>query len=416
MHVLHITPSLFCPASGLAVAVRGTASGLRAAGVDVTVASLREDDVDEDADFTCFLAERSRCPGLATWGYSSQLRKQIEAAFAVPPDIVHAHGLWLYPQELARTLAARWRRPLVVSVHGMLEPWAHGHHGWRKRVVWMFSTRRTVATARALIATSEQEAGHLRTLNTRYPVVVIPLAVSVPKWVQARSDGGPVGRLGDKAVGLSGALTARLPDRPTGQRTALFLSRMHPSKGLLLLVEAVARVRPRGWRFVVAGPDENGHTAAVRRKARHAGVMDWFEFRGAVHGDDKWRLYQSADMFVLPSYNENFGLVVAEALAAGLPIVTTTSTPWGEVRSRNCGWICEPTVAGLAAALAEACACPDEVLVRMGAAGAAWVRQAFAPEENARRHLELYERLRMTEAVELRTSRISRIGMQKRLT
>jgi glycosyltransferase involved in cell wall biosynthesis len=395
MRVLHITPSLICPASGLAVAVSETVVGLHKAGVDVTVASLREPaGACTDIELPCLLAERSGVPGLAAWHYSRQLRPMIEAALITPPDVVHAHGLWLYPQWLAARLARQWNRPLVITLHGMLEPWRRQHHGWRKQIMWRLSDQRTIAAATVLIATSEQEASNLRELGVRPPVVVIPLGVRWPEREGGGSDGRAVERLDRPTVGLLDRQTAGPSDRQTGTpRTALFLSRIHRSKGLLLLVEAVARLRPPGWRFVIAGPDEGGHVAEVSRQIQHAGVSAWFTFRGAVHAAEKQSLYESADLFVLPSHNENFGLVVAEALAAGLPVVTTTGTPWGELPQRGCGWICEPSGASLTKVLAEAMACPDETRRQMGARGAAWVRQDFAPEENARRHVALYQEI-----------------------
>src|SRR5208282_2025230 len=124
-------------------------------------------------------------------------------------------------------------------------------------------------------------------------------------------------------------------------RTVLFLSRIHPKKGLLDLVEAWAGIqRPEAggqwsavggqpkWRVVVAGGDENGHLAEVKAEIRKQKLESSFEFIGEVADEMKWDLYQSADLFVLPTKSENFGIVIAEALACGVPVITTRGTPW----------------------------------------------------------------------------------------
>jgi glycosyltransferase involved in cell wall biosynthesis len=173
----------------------------------------------------------------------------------------------------------------------------------------------------------------------------------------------------------------------------LFMSRLHPSKGLLMLVDAIAQLRPTDWQVTIAGPDEAGHRQEVENYASRHGVSDWFEFIGDVQGGDKWSLLKSADLFVLPSHSENFGLVVAEALYAGVPVVTTSATPWQKVEEYRCGWICQPEVDDLTRVLGAALKCSDDVRREMGARGARWAREEFAGGKSVAKHVELYERV-----------------------
>jgi glycosyltransferase involved in cell wall biosynthesis len=237
----------------------------------------------------------------------------------------------------------------------MLEPWSLRHRAWKKRLAWWGYQGRDLRGAALLHATSYMEADNLRALGLRMPIAVIPNGVEVPSAL------------------------ARAAHRPEErQRTALFLSRVHPKKGLLNLVAAWAAVRPPGWRVVVAGNDEGGHADEVAAAARAAGVGDAFVFAGQVEGEAKARLLVEADIFVLPTHSENFGIAIAEALAWELPVITTTGTPWAGLVSERCGWWVETGVDPLVGALREALALPDAERSAMGARGRAWVTRDFS--------------------------------------
>ncbi|MFA4943143.1 MAG: glycosyltransferase [Lentisphaeria bacterium] len=394
MRILHLTPSLCDATSGLAGAVRGMCGALAKADVEVTVAAIHNPDRDKPpplADYPCILATPSRLPILRQWLYSRELHRQLEATFAAkPPDLIHLHGLWLYPQWLGRQLALRWNIPYVLTLHGMLEPWRFRHHAWKKAPAWCLADRQVVRDAALLHATAPAEAENLRARGLRNSIAVIPLGIAFPESaIQSRGTvpggtcrPGAFAERGRSAHFSGGAVPSGKGFSWSGGApatfTALFLSRLHPSKGLPLLVAAVAKTRPTGWRFVIAGPDEGGHQAAIMRLARQAGVADRFEFVGPVVGEAKWRLYAAADLFILPSFNENFGLVVGEALACGVPVLTTMATPWTELAEKGCGWVCEPTTDALATALQQACNTSVAERQAMGESGRAWVRTTFS--------------------------------------
>ena len=142
-------------------------------------------------------------------------------------------------------------------------------------------------------------------------------------------------------------------------------------------LEAWKRVRPDGWRMRVIGPEEDGHRAALQSTVKRAGLAESWSFEEALEGQAKWRAMADADLFVLPSHSENFGIVVAEALACGTPVITTTGTPWAGLREHDCGWWVEPTVDGLEKGFREALARVGEY-PQMGARGGAWVEREFA--------------------------------------
>ncbi|HQC73212.1 MAG TPA: glycosyltransferase, partial [Candidatus Competibacteraceae bacterium] len=221
------------------------------------------------------------------WPFRRLLHQQIQIQ---RPDILHDHGLWLPSNHYAAEAARQYRIPLMIQPRGMLEPWAIQHKGGKKRLALALYQRRDLATARVLVATAEQEYVNLRALGLRQPIAIIPNGVPLPD---------------------SDAVLAR-PPRPAGApRTVLFLGRVYPVKGLLNLIDAWARVRPTGWRLQIAGPDEAGHLVEVLARARQAGASEAVDYVGAVDGAAKSALYRSADLFVLPSFTENFGVVVA---------------------------------------------------------------------------------------------------------
>jgi len=272
-----------------------------------------------------------------------------------PVDMLHFHGLWLRVGHDCAKWAQRNSVPFVLSPHGMLEPWALNHRKWKKRLAMMLYQRRDIDSAQALHACSHQEAEGIRRLGFKQPIAVIPNGVELPQLpAAAECEGGKVGKVG------KGENTTK---------TALFLSRIHPKKGLLMLLDVWAELAPKGWRLCIAGNDDGVHLQEVAQKVKELGLVDVVDLPGPLFGDAKEAAFRSADLFVLPSYSENFGIVVTEALAYELPVLTTTGCPWRELQSRDCGWWVDPNHAGLKEALQTALAAEPEELTAMGKRG-----------------------------------------------
>ncbi len=284
------------------------------------------------------------------------------------PDVVHDHAAWLSSNHAV----ARASRGLVrvVSPRGTLQPWSMRHKAWKKWPAWWLYQRRDILTASALHATAPIEEQELRRLGYQGPIIVLPNGVEPPS---------------DEPV--------RARDRANGERTAVFLSRIHPKKGLPMLIDAWARIRPTGWKMLVVGPEEVGHRAELLAQLDRAGLREAWSFEGEQQDDAKWRTLQSADLFILPSYSENFGSVVTEALVVGVPVLTTTGTPWQELVTRGSGWCVEPTVDAITVALREALETPLSELAAMGRRGAEWARGSFQWQAIGRQMLEAYRSL-----------------------
>ena len=288
-------------------------------------------------------------------------------------DVLHDNGIWLPHNHQLAVVATRHHIPRVVSMRGMLEPWALSHKRLKKWLAWRLYQRRDLQRAQLLHTTAAPEARNMESFGLGVPVWMIPNGVDLPKIEQQKPT----------------AKRARDP----GQRTALFLGRIYPVKGLPMLVEAWARVRPQGWRLKIAGPDEAGHRAEVERAVSVAGLNEVVSFLGPIEGEAKSGTYFNADLFILPSYSESFGMAVAEALAHELPVLTTKGTPWPELAARGCGWSVDLTVDGIAQGLSHATSQELAALQAMGAKGRAWVAADFAWDAIAHRFLAAYERL-----------------------
>jgi glycosyltransferase involved in cell wall biosynthesis len=305
------------------------------------------------------LAAHLRASGL-------KVSRSSEQAASGLPDCVHLQGMWS-PQLAAKFLA--WVKrgvPCVVSPHGMLDPWAMSHKWLKKKIAWHLYQKRMLDRAVLLHGASERETVYFKTLHLKPPGVLIPWGVSLSPVRSKRTSAG-------------------------GSRIALFVGRVYPVKGLPMLVEAWARVRPPGWKLKIVGPDEAGHRSEVENVVGKTGLDAVVEFAGELTGSAKSAAYENADLFILPSYTENFGMVVAEALAHSLPVLTTTGTPWSLLPERGCGWWVSPTVDQIAHALSAATALDHETLRAMGARGREVVACEFGWRQTALKMKEAYQ-------------------------
>lgn len=267
-------------------------------------------------------------------------------------DLIHLHGIWSPMLVVAALIARKRHIPFVISPHGCLEPWALSYKRPKKLLALKTYQGLILRLASMFVATANQELESIRLLGLRQPVAVIPNGVDIRP--------------------------APHRDAHVGIKTILFLSRVNPKKGLLDLVEAWAIARRPGWRIVIAGGDEDGYRTKVEALIREKALQDDFEFVGFVEGVRKQACFDAADIFILPTYSENFGIAVAEALANELPTITTTGAPWQDLVEYQCGWWVEPGVQGVSDALNMALDCDSDKLRLMGVRGRRLVIEKFS--------------------------------------
>ena len=362
MRILQVVAGV-APGGGVAESVPRLCLHLQRLGHEVTLATLAgevSEAVREAVHGGVRLVQYKRT-GLAafwfSWRMLRELREECRGA-----DVVHVHSLWTFPVWWGCWCAAREGKRLVVSPRGALDPVRLAHSAWKKRLVgWI--DRRCVGWADAVHATSEMEAQWCR------------------RWMGEEQCGGEEGdRLAHEPAqdgkvvvvpnGVaypSGELRGAEGEREV--KRVIYLGRKHPLKGLDLLEAAWEQVKRPGWELRVYG----------------VGLAD-----GLVEGESKWRVLREAELLVLPSRSESFGIVVAEALAVGLPVITTKGAPWSELEECGCGWWVEVSVAGLVAALEKAMMLSCKERRVMGECGRRLVQERYAWPVVAERMAAVY--------------------------
>jgi glycosyltransferase involved in cell wall biosynthesis len=307
VRVLHVTSSLDPRAGGTTTALSALAHAQMDAGLTVTLASTFA------ADFKPDVVERLRALGMDVHlvgpnrrqlayhpGIARMLGPLIESA-----DIVHVHALWEEIQHRASRLARRFNRPYLFTPHGMLDPWSLSQRRLKKQIYMAVRLRRDLVRASALHFADERERDLAAALKLSTPALVEKHIIDLSEF---------------QTLPPRGQFRARHPqlaDRPI----ILFLSRLHPKKGLDLLIPAFAKLKHKDARLVLAGPAEPQYQKQLTGLAQAHGILDRVLFTGMLYGTDRVAAMADADVFILPSRQENFGIVVIEALASGTPVV-----------------------------------------------------------------------------------------------
>ena len=369
MRVALVTPDLRRASGGPAVSVIQLAEALAREGADVELHTAGE------APRPC-AARLSILAAPSAWprrlGRSPELRAGLLASTA---DVIHANGLWMLPLRHACQAAQRRSVPLVISPRGMLAPWALRRSPLRKRLAALVVHPGAFQAAAGWHATAEMEEQDIRAFGLAQPVCVAPNGIAA-----VEQDPEPV-----RLHYLDAAQALR------GKRILLFYSRFHSKKRIRELLRDFAGLAPRhpGWHLLAVGIPEEYSVESLRAEARHLGIE---HVTTILDGSRAPAPYALADLFILPTHSENFGQVVAEALAQGVPVLTTTSTPWGRLDAVGAGRCVALT--DMPRTLGELMAVSRDRLREMGARGREWVLEEFDWGATARRLLDFYESLR----------------------
>ncbi|HEX5281082.1 MAG TPA: glycosyltransferase [Micropepsaceae bacterium] len=368
MRAIHVIAGLRPIDGGPAYSVPRLCESLALAGAEIELMSVSE--TGASCTRTGQIRERRFAwdypdiPVLRALRASSDMSRNLRCE-ARAADVIHNHGMWLLPNVYAGREGARAKRPLVIAPRGMLSPAALSFSAWEKKLFWRLLQARANATAACYHATSDQEVQEIRAFGISAPVAVIPNGIDVEESPKSH--------------------------QPAKPRTVLTLGRIHPKKGLETLLRAWQRVessRPE-WRLRIVGPSEGGHDVQLKKLAADLGLAR-MTIEDAVYGVEKARVYREASLFVLSTLNENFGMTVAEALAAGVPVVATKGAPWKGLEEQRCGWWVDGQAESLATALLRATAMPERELLTLGERGRAWMKRDFSWAHVATEMLQLY--------------------------
>jgi glycosyltransferase involved in cell wall biosynthesis len=278
-------------------------------------------------------------------------------------DILHVHALFSHLSSAAMSFARRQGIPYILRPLGILEGYSLGRSAWKKRAFLALFDGANIRGASAIHLTSRLEE-EVSLIPGTAPKWIVPLGVDMPSCPPAAGIGDPP--------------------------QIVFLSRWHEKKRIEMLIEALRELRDLDWHLVLAGAGETELTARIHSLIRKHGLETRTSFPGFVAGPEKVQLLREADLFVLPSASENFGIAAAEALAAGVPAIVSRHVALAdEIESARAGWICGDDAGLLAAALREALGDPDERR-RRGQGAAQLARSTFSWKSCAERLIAGY--------------------------
>ena len=364
MNVIHVVPRIDEEASGPAYSVPALCRALALGGDRVSLFVTIAPPAPVHPGFELRVCPVSRFfPRLY---FSPSLRQALREA-APTADIIHNHSLWVMPNVYPAWAVRGTRCRLVTSPRGTLSPVAQRRSRWLKRIMWLLAQGRAVRDSVSFHATTEAEFHAIRGVGLRAPVAVIPNGVDLP------------------------ALPPFPPPGPR-RRRLLFLGRIHPIKGIDLLLRAWRNLQRSApdWELVLVGPDNDGYLAEMSALSRELG-LERVHFPGPAYGPRKSEAYGQADLLVLPSRTENFGLTVAESLAHGLPAIATRGVPWPGLEKHDCGWWIEGSEGALTECLREAFSLSPEALRARGLRGRAWMERDFGWPEIGRKMHATYQ-------------------------
>lgn len=289
-------------------------------------------------------------------------------------DIIHIHGLWSGLLHRAACYARHNKIPVVWSTHGMTAPWAMRHKLWKKLPAWLLYQKRDLKKAAAIHCTTDLEVEWNKSLGFEN-CFVAPLGTNENQFHSPNPTRNS----------NTTPLTATAP-----HYTLLFVGRIYPVKGLVNLIRAwgIAMrqlsvscspfpVPHSNWKLRIVGPDQAGHQADLEALVRELGLGDSVEFPGPKFGDELSAEYENCDCLVLPSFTENFGATIVDALAHGKPCIASTFTPWKVLQERGCGWWVSNEPNKLATAIQEMIDAGDENRCKMGLLGRKLVDEKY---------------------------------------
>lgn len=299
--------------------------------------------------------------------YSSELKNTLDSCKF---DLFHGNGLWQYPVHSMVKAALIKNKPYIISPHGMLRPWALERSKLKKKIALKLYQRRDLVNASCLHATSQIEALEMKDLGFKNPIAIIPNGIDLSEH--------PI----------------RFKKFQSSQKTILYLSRIFPKKGLEELITAWSQVEKNNrqdWKIKIAGNGEEKYISELKSLITEKNLDNDIEFIGPKFGKEKAEAFNIADLFVLPTHGENFGMAIAEALACGVPVITTKGAPWEELNTHNAGWWIDIGVEPLVKVLTEAMKLNDNERMQMGLNGRKLVEENYSIDSVAQKMIQLYE-------------------------
>lgn len=299
--------------------------------------------------------------------YSYELANELDS---IQSSLFHIHGIWQIPVHQMAKIGRQRKIPYVISIRGMLEPWSLTQNQIKKKLAMLLFQQKDIKKASCLHATGLMEVKSIRKLGYKNPVANIPNGINISEFPQK-----------EYAVVKT-------------KKTILFLSRIHPKKGIEILIntwQSLDQSLKQNWRIQIAGNGDENYVKQLNNLIQEKGLTESISIIGPKFGSEKIATYHEADLFVLPTHSENFGIVVAEALCCGIPVITTTGAPWEILESYNAGKWVAVGERPLKEALEHLMLKTDEEREAMGINGRKLIEENYSIESVSEKFILLYK-------------------------
>ena len=374
MRVRHFLLSLHPQYGGPTASVPIQCRGLSKEGVDVSLVTLDESTpfseklIEDGVHMVTFSAPGSKIESTLRLSLKRLLKSGDDA------DIYHSHGVWLPSNHWTSSAARKYGKKYVINPRGDLEIYRINYNRWKKlkkKVIWNLYAKKDSQSAACIIATSQQECDAIRTLGITAPVAIIPNGIELNNFPK------------------------EVVHTHREKKVVLFLSRVNPIKGLELLIEAWSKLSDNlksQWELHIAGnSDPKDYIHKLEGMIAQLGVDDKVKLFGPITGEAKMQKYMNSDLFILPTFNENFGNVIAEAMMCECPAITTKNAPWQVLTDDKCGWWIDLSVDNIVTTLTEAMSLTDEQRIELGKKSRQCIINHYSSESVAKQTKKVYE-------------------------
>jgi len=280
-------------------------------------------------------------------------------------DIIHVNGFWQYPPHISCKFARKNKIPYIITPRGMISPKALSYSRWIKKIALLLYQKKDLKKARVIHVTGKQEIEYVRLLGLSNPVAVIPNPIEVKEISNSKIK--------------------------TNKKRIAFIGRLHVIKNIETLLKAWSSLNNnQDWELVFIGDGESEYLQSLKSVIKNLEIKNVM-FTGFLIGNEKEKMMQTLNIVILPSFSENFGMVVGESLQYEIPVIASTGTPWVDLNSYQCGWWVNNDVETLSRTIEFAISLPEDERLAMGKRGRKLILEKYSIEAVSKQMLELYE-------------------------